>query len=305
VDVPARFRGLGAELQAINPDDRDTWIDNKLGFDPPPPDNELPRGGVPYLPAPVDAIAEIVREAPVGPNDTLVDIGCGLGRVVIVGHLLSGARGIGLDVQKHLVARAKETVVGLGLEGVTFIQGDAGDVEVDGTVYFMYAPCNGALLARVLAHMETVSKRHPITICTMDLELDFVPWLYECPMTEFLQIYRSVTTFKTIRYGDGSANAYRFEADGRFEYTPVTPERSSTGMYSGGDPRSGTLDEAQRADLWNRVQALAANSALHVEDRAKGTGAFHIADASGTRSFIVKRGPELAAWDDFVQHLGH
>jgi hypothetical protein len=104
-------------------------------------------------------------------------------------------------------------------------------------------------------------------------------------------------SFHSISYSDGSANAYRFWGDGRFEYDPVTPKRSSTGMYSGGDPRAGTLDAGQIAELWQRVQALAANTTLHVEDRAKGTGSFHIVDETGTRSFIVERGPDLAAWD--------
>lgn len=109
--------------------------------------------------------------------------------------------------------------------------------------------------------------------------------------------------FESILYSDGSANAYRFEGDGRFDYDPVTPERSSTGMYSGGDPRSRRLDAEQLASLWQRVQALAEASALHVEDRAKGTGSFHLVDHTGTRSFIIKRGAELEAFDDFVQAL--
>lgn len=181
---------LASILYGMRPDDRDAWVDARYGFDPPPPDNELPRGGVPYLPAPVDAILEIVREAPVRSTDTIVDIGSGLGRVVILASLLSGARGIGIDVQTHLVARSRETAAAIGLDRVSFIAGNAADVEVDGTVYFLYAPCNGALLARVLERMAAVAKRHPITVCTIDLELDHVPWLVETATLDYLQIYR-------------------------------------------------------------------------------------------------------------------
>jgi hypothetical protein len=189
--VVERYRDLAAKLHAIPPDERDAWIDARFGFDPPPPDNELPRGGVPYLPVAVDAITEIVREVPLRSTDTFVDIGCGLGRVVILGHLLTGATGIGVDVQSHLVARAKETAATLKLDRVSFITANAADVEVDGTVYFMYAPCNGALLARVMERMAAVAKRHPITVCTVDLELDHVPWLFEHAMLEYITIYRS------------------------------------------------------------------------------------------------------------------
>lgn len=110
----------------------------------------------------------------------------------------------------------------------------------------------------------------------------------------------------TIVYRDGSANAYRFAAAGEgatFSYDPVTPERSSTGMYSGGDPRSGELSPAVSAELWQRVRALEANTALHVADRGKGTGAFGIDESSGNRTFIIARGPELVAFDAFVAAL--
>lgn len=107
-------------------------------------------------------------------------------------------------------------------------------------------------------------------------------------------------------YRDGSANAYRFQPDGdgaRFEYDPITPERSSTGMYSGGEPRAGRLDAAQLAALWQHVRALETNAALHVTDRGKGTGLFLIKSAGAERSIIIVRGAELLAFDAFVAAL--
>ncbi len=114
------------------------------------------------------------------------------------------------------------------------------------------------------------------------------------------------TMFDELVFRDGSANAYRFHADGdgaRFEYVPITPERSSTGMYSGGDPRAGRIDAAQLAALWQHVSALEANTALHVADRGKGTGLFEITTADGSRSFIIVRGTELLAFDAVVAAL--
>ncbi len=108
----------------------------------------------------------------------------------------------------------------------------------------------------------------------------------------------------SLEYADGSANAYRIKGDGdgaRFKYLPVTPERSSTGMYSGGAPRDAHLDAAQTAGLWRRVGALEAATHLQTADRMKGTGAFHVTDAGGTRAFIILRGPELLAFDELVQ----
>lgn len=110
----------------------------------------------------------------------------------------------------------------------------------------------------------------------------------------------------SIRYSDGSANGYHFwrDPDGaRFEYNPVTPERSSTGTYSGGKPRAGPLAAETVESLWQHVRALEGATALYVEDRGKGTGMFRITDDAGTRDFIVRRGAELAAFDAFVAEL--
>ena len=104
----------------------------------------------------------------------------------------------------------------------------------------------------------------------------------------------------SIHYADGAANAYRFEqvsagAEVSFEYAPVTPEMSSTGTYSGGEPHRARLSagDARVAELWRRVEALEADTASHTDARAKGTGAFRIATPSGTREFIVQQGAKL------------
>jgi hypothetical protein len=104
----------------------------------------------------------------------------------------------------------------------------------------------------------------------------------------------------TLNYADGAANAYRFsqsEAGGAvsFEYVPVTPAQSSTGTYSGGEPRSAELsaDDPRIAALWRRVEALEADTASHGPDRNKGTGAFSIKTPAGERAFIVEQGAVL------------
>ena len=110
----------------------------------------------------------------------------------------------------------------------------------------------------------------------------------------------------SITYSDGSANRYVFQATGdgvRFEYEPTRPEQSSTGMYSGGDPRAGLLDAATTTALLDQIRTLEGRTTLHVRDRAKGTGQFHIRDERGERSFIIARGPALLAFDDFVRAL--
>lgn len=158
--------------------DRDSWLDELLGFEAPPPDiANLPHGAVPYVPSGVDEILAMVEEAPLLPDDELVDLGSGLGRVVILAHLLSGARACGVEIQEPLVRGARARCAELGLPLVSFVHANAADIELDGSIFFLYAPFNGNMLAAVLRRLEHVARRRPIVVCAVGLEFHGVPWL--------------------------------------------------------------------------------------------------------------------------------
>jgi SAM-dependent methyltransferase len=158
--------------------ERDAFVDELLGLEPPPPDlADLPRGAVPYVPCSVEDILTTVREVPIRADDVLVDIGSGLGRVVILAHLLTGARARGIEIQEPLVGRARAFADGLGLSDVSFVHGNAAEEPLDGSVFFLYAPCNGEMLARVLDRLEEVARTTRIFVCAVALELRDVPWL--------------------------------------------------------------------------------------------------------------------------------
>lgn len=173
-----RGSALADLLQSIAWDERDAFTDELLMIGPPVADIPLPRGSVPYLPCGVDEILALVRDVPlrVG-EDELVDIGSGLGRVAILVHLLTGARASGIEIQPQLVEHARETCNSLGLTGVTFVNANAAGSSLDGSVFFLYAPCNGAMLAAVIDRLADVARRRPITVCTVGLELPDVSWL--------------------------------------------------------------------------------------------------------------------------------
>jgi SAM-dependent methyltransferase len=155
------------------------WVDDLLGIeDPSSPDvPDLPRGSVPYLPCGVEEIVAMVEGVPLTPGDQLVDLGSGLGRVVILAHLLSGARGVGVEIQEPLVRSARARCAELALTEVSFAHADAADVELDGSVFFLYAPFNGAMLGRVVRRLEDVARRRPIVVCAVGFELHDLPWL--------------------------------------------------------------------------------------------------------------------------------
>jgi SAM-dependent methyltransferase len=152
-------------------------VDELLGFEWPPPDvPDLPRGSVPYLPCPVDDIVAMVREVPLRPDDDLVDLGSGLGRVVILAHLLSGAAAVGVEIQEPLVRKARRRSAELAL-GVSFVHANAAELVLDGSTFFLHAPFNGAMLTAVVRRVEAVARRRPIVVCTVGMELHGVPWL--------------------------------------------------------------------------------------------------------------------------------
>jgi len=157
--------------------DRDAWIDEALGFEtPPPPDMpDLPRGAVPYLPCGVDEIAAMVQAVPLRPSDELVDLGSGLGRVVLLAHLLAGVKACGIEIQEHLVDGARERAADLGLP-VTFVHANAADVALGGSVFFLFAPFNGELLASVVRRLGDLARKRSFVVCAVGVELD-VPWL--------------------------------------------------------------------------------------------------------------------------------
>lgn len=180
-----RGRALEQRLQAVPRAQRDAWLDGLLALPELPSDDpSLPAGTVPYLPCEVAVIVQALREAPVSASDMFVDLGSGLGRVVLLAHLLCGARAAGIELQPHLVAHAQRSAALLGLPDVHFICGDATQSLLDeGTVFFIYASFGLSSLRRVLSRMQPLSARRRITLCAVDFAIPKTeaPWLHARP----------------------------------------------------------------------------------------------------------------------------
>jgi SAM-dependent methyltransferase len=171
-----RGDALFEHLLALPLADRDAWVDELLGIDDTPSDVNLPRGSVPYLPCGVDEVLAMVRDVPVRSSDDFVDLGSGIGRVAILVHLLSNAHASGIEIQEALVRNARIRCAQLGLNEIQFVHANVADMDLDGSIFFLYAPFNGEMLASVLRRIETVAQRKAIVVCTVGLELH-APWL--------------------------------------------------------------------------------------------------------------------------------
>jgi hypothetical protein len=65
-------------------------------------------GDVVYVPTPQEVVDEMLSMAKVGPNDYVIDLGSGDGRIVITAAKKHGARGFGVDLDRYLLKKANE-----------------------------------------------------------------------------------------------------------------------------------------------------------------------------------------------------
>jgi cyclopropane fatty-acyl-phospholipid synthase-like methyltransferase len=80
---------------------------------------------VEFVPTPQIVADEMLRLAAVGANDVVFDLGSGDGRIVILAAQKYGARGIGIELDPHLVDLSQQVArQGDVADNVTFIEGD-------------------------------------------------------------------------------------------------------------------------------------------------------------------------------------
>ena len=72
-------------------------------------------------------------------------------------------------------------------------------------------------------------------------------------------------------YIDGNGNLYVISST-TIVYDPITPEESSTGTYSGGEPYNITIDLKQFNNLENKFKKVMTNTDGQTKARNKGTG---------------------------------
>ena len=111
---------------------------------------------VAYQPTPGRVVLDLVDLLALGPADTLVDLGSGLGHVAIPAALWSGAGTIGVEREPAFVTYARRSAAALGLDRVQFLEGDAREVLPSGTAWFLYTPFRGAVLQGVVARIRAL-----------------------------------------------------------------------------------------------------------------------------------------------------
>ena len=80
----------------------------------------------PFITTPPEVVARMLQLAGTGPQDTVLDLGSGDGRIVIAAAREHGARGLGIELEPKLVALARENARRAGVaDRARFEEGDA------------------------------------------------------------------------------------------------------------------------------------------------------------------------------------
>ena len=127
-----------------------------------------PRRLAVFMPTPIEIVEEMLALAEVGQSDTVYDLGCGDGRIVISAASRHGAHGVGVDLDPDRVAEAKASARAAGVDHlVTFLQQNVMEVDISSAsvvLLFLSPQANLMLRARLNQelppHARIVSRSH-------------------------------------------------------------------------------------------------------------------------------------------------
>jgi len=95
---------------------------------------------VPYVPTPQEVVERMLQIAKVGPQDFLIDLGSGDGRIVVTAAKKYGTRGFGVDLNPVRIKESVENAAKAGVsDRVTFLQRNLFETDLsNATVITMY-----------------------------------------------------------------------------------------------------------------------------------------------------------------------
>jgi SAM-dependent methyltransferase len=113
---------------------------------------------VAYVPTTNDAVEAMLKLADVTSSDTVFDLGCGDGRIVIAAVKLRGARGVGIDIDPVRVSESRANAKKAGVEKrVRFEENDVFEADIhEATVVtlFLLPELNVKLLPKLLRDLK-------------------------------------------------------------------------------------------------------------------------------------------------------
>ena len=120
-----------------------------------------------YRPSPWRELRKVLPPSEVGPDDVFIDLGCGMGRAVLLAARYPMKRVIGVELSGDLARIAQENVDNarehLVARDVEIIQADVLEYELpdDVTIVYLYNPFTGDIFARALEQILASLDRRP------------------------------------------------------------------------------------------------------------------------------------------------
>jgi hypothetical protein len=186
--------------------------------------DDLPRTAGPYVPTPQVIVDRMLHVAKVGPQDFVVDLGSGDGRMVRTAAKVYGASGFGVDIDRELVdkSNAEAQREGIGARAV-FHQRDVFKADIrKATIVTLY------VLPEMMVGLrpKMLSELKPGTrIVSHDYHFrEWQPdsrWSFDVPEKKEMVGFSSTTVFLWIVPADVGGR-WRLEVAGRKLPAPVT-----------------------------------------------------------------------------------
>jgi SAM-dependent methyltransferase len=151
-----------------------------------------------YVPTPQDVVEKMLELAKVRKTDTVVDLGCGDGRIVVTAARQYGCKAIGYDIDPECVRMSRENVARHKVGGlVTVEHKDLFTVDLRGAdvvALYLPSPLTGRLLpqlgqlrpgARVVSHAFAIPGLAPdreVKVLSEEDGLEHKVFLYTAPL---------------------------------------------------------------------------------------------------------------------------
>ena len=161
------IKGAGLKTRLLHPVD-EFWDRrfgvHTVGFLPEVGDPEHPDFRAAYVPAHYRRIIASLRHVNVGPADTVVDLGCGLGRSVFAASWLGARLSVGVEIDADLVAKAQRSQRSSRLKDrdIEFVCAPAQTYSLaDVTLIYMFNPFGSGIMREVVQQLEVALAQRP------------------------------------------------------------------------------------------------------------------------------------------------
>lgn len=146
-----------------------------------------------YLAAEYSSLQIILPMLSLGPNDVFIDLGCGMGRAVVLAAQYPIKRAIGIERSTILAKIANEnirTARKLRCSDLKIVTEDATRYQIpnDTTVIFMFSPFSGTVLDAVLDNIQLSLERAPRQLRLACLVQRDLPFDVQLRSTSWLQL---------------------------------------------------------------------------------------------------------------------